>query len=49
MNVSEALAPPFMLILVLTIGLPSSAQSVTTSQYDNARRGPFGGQRPGAI
>ena len=39
MNVSEALAQPFMLILVLTMGLPAGAQSVTTSQYDNARSG----------
>jgi hypothetical protein len=39
MNVSEALAPPFILILALTMGLPASAQSVTTSQYDNARNG----------
>lgn len=39
MNVSEALAPPFILILALTMGLPASAQSVTTSQYDNARSG----------
>jgi len=39
MNVSEALAQPFMLILVLTMGLPVGAQSVTTSQYDNARSG----------
>ena len=39
MNVSEALAPPFMLILVLTMGLPASAQSVTTSQYENTRSG----------
>jgi hypothetical protein len=39
MNVSEALARPFMLILVLTMGLPAGPQSVTTSQYDNARSG----------
>jgi hypothetical protein len=39
MNVSEALAPPFMLILALSVVLPLSAQNVTTSQYDNARRG----------
>jgi hypothetical protein len=39
MNVSVALAQPFMLILVLTMGLPAGAQSVTTSQYDNARSG----------
>ena len=39
MNVSEALAPLFVLMLVLTMGLPASAQSVTTSQYDNARSG----------
>src|SRR5216683_1036913 len=38
-NVSEALAQPFVLILVLTMGLPAGAQNVTTSQYDNARSG----------
>ena len=30
---------PFMLALVLTLGLSAGAQSVTTSQYDNARSG----------
>ena len=39
MNVSEALAQPLILILILTMGLPAPAQSVTTSQYDNARSG----------
>jgi len=39
MSFSDALAELFVLILVSAIGLPSSAQSVTTSQYDNARRG----------
>ena len=39
MNVSDALAQLFTLIVVLTMGLPVGAQSVTTSQYDNARSG----------
>ena len=39
MNVSETMARPLMLILILTMGLPARAQSVTTSQYDNARSG----------
>src|SRR5277367_6953147 len=30
---------PFMLALVLTLGLSAGAQSVTTSQYNNARSG----------
>ena len=39
MNLSDAMAQPLMLILVLTVGLTAGAQSVTTSQYDNARSG----------
>jgi hypothetical protein len=39
MSFSDALAELFMLILVSAIGLPAGAQSVTTSQYDNARSG----------
>jgi hypothetical protein len=39
MNVSDALAQPLMMILILTVGPPAGAQSVTTSQYDNARSG----------
>ncbi len=39
MSFSDALAELFVLILVSAIGLPAGAQSVTTSQYDNARSG----------
>jgi hypothetical protein len=39
MNVSEALAPRLLPILLMTMGLPTGAQNVTTSQYDNARSG----------
>ena len=33
MNVSEALAQPFMLILILTMGLPTGAQSETQQLF----------------
>src|SRR6266436_1271516 len=39
MSISEALAELSILILVLAIALPTGAQSVTTSQYDNTRSG----------
>ena len=39
MNASKALSLASPYILALTIGLPAGAQSVTTSQYDNARSG----------
>jgi hypothetical protein len=39
MSFCDTLAELFMLILVSATGLPARAQSVTTSQYDNARSG----------
>ncbi len=39
LNTSKALAWQCKLILVVTMGLPAGAQSLTTSQYDNARSG----------
>jgi hypothetical protein len=39
MNASKALSLASTYILTLTIGLLAGAQSVTTSQYDNARSG----------
>jgi hypothetical protein len=39
MKVSQTLAQSLTVILVLTAGLLANAQSVTTSQYDNARSG----------
>jgi hypothetical protein len=39
MNLSGARAKAVLAILFLTAGLPVCAQSVTTSQYDNARSG----------
>ncbi len=39
MNASRSLAWPFIPITVLMMGLRAGAQSVTTSQYDNARSG----------
>ncbi len=39
MHASRTLAWPAMLILAFTVGRLTAAQSVTTSQYDNARSG----------
>ena len=39
MNASKAQSLASTYILALTIGFPAGAQSVTTSQYDNARSG----------
>jgi len=39
MNAVKVLAQPLILVLVLTMGSAAAAQSVTTSQYDNARTG----------
>lgn len=39
MNISSLPAKPIVLLLFLTAGFPLCAQSVTTSQYDNARSG----------
>ena len=38
MNVSETMAQPLILILILTMGFPAPAQRVTTSQYGNGQR-----------